>query len=111
VRYSQRVGVGVIYVLVWCEFQCMVGTGKLLAVGHVTSCCPAYISGRQPVSPPLVINFWTDKTCQRSRTRRDRLSVKAYIYAEVDYCEYIGRRSFTRLPLRDTATPDDTTSY
>jgi len=31
----------------------MVGTGKLLAAGHVTSCCPAYISGRQPVSPPL----------------------------------------------------------
>jgi len=31
----------------------MVGTGKLLAAGHVTSCCPAYISGHQPVSPPL----------------------------------------------------------
>jgi len=32
----------------------MVGTGKLLADGHVNSCCPAYISRRQPVSPPLV---------------------------------------------------------
>jgi len=31
----------------------MVGTEKLLATGHLTSCCPAYISGRQPVSPPL----------------------------------------------------------
>jgi len=31
----------------------MVGTGKLLAAGHMTSCCPAYISGRLPVSPPL----------------------------------------------------------
>jgi len=31
----------------------MVGTEKLLAAGHVTSCCPAYISGRRSVSPPL----------------------------------------------------------
>jgi len=31
----------------------MVGTEKLLATGHVTSCCPAYISGRRSVLSPL----------------------------------------------------------
>jgi len=35
----------------------MVGTEKRLATGHVTSCCPAYISGRQSVSPPLAKNI------------------------------------------------------
>jgi len=35
----------------------MVGTEKLLAAGHVTSCCPAYISGRRSVLPPLAKNI------------------------------------------------------
>jgi len=34
----------------------MVGTEKLLAVGHVTSCCPAYISGHRSVLSPLAKN-------------------------------------------------------
>jgi len=39
------------------EFYCIEGAGKLLAAGLVTSCCPAYISEHQPVSPPLASEF------------------------------------------------------
>jgi len=35
----------------------MVGTGKLLAAGQVTSCCPAYITGRRLSSTPLESDF------------------------------------------------------
>jgi len=35
----------------------MVGTEKLLATGHVTGCCPAYISGRRSVLSPLAKNI------------------------------------------------------
>jgi len=45
------------------------GCRKLLAAGHVTSCCLAYISERRAVLPPLAREFLVDKTCKRRRTR------------------------------------------
>jgi len=50
---SQWVGVLCKYSSDFKECRRRVGAEKLLAAGHVTSCCPAYISGRGPVSPPL----------------------------------------------------------
>jgi len=47
----------------------MVGTGKLLAAGHVTSCCPAYISGRQSVSAPLVSDFLDEKDVFKKKNK------------------------------------------
>jgi len=54
----------------------MVVAGKLLAAGHVTSCCPAYISGRRHVLPPLEGEILTEKTWKRTRTRIEILALR-----------------------------------
>jgi len=50
----------------------MVGTGKLLAAGHVTSCCPAYISGRQHVSPPLASKILDCEDLFKKKNKKNR---------------------------------------
>jgi len=48
----------------------MVGTGKLLAAGHMTSCCPAYKNGRPPSSTPLASDFLYRKDVFKEEGRR-----------------------------------------
>jgi len=54
----------------------MVGTGKLLAAGHVTSYCSAYISGRQPVSPPLASKILDREDLFKKKNKNTKVQVK-----------------------------------
>jgi len=91
---SQWVDVSCKCASVFKKCWCMVGTGKLLAAGHVTSCCPAYISGRWPVSPPLESYILRREDVWRRRTRvRDstkRLRQAKYDPAYSTYDEWLG---------------------
>jgi len=95
----------------------MVGTGKLLAVGYVTSCCSAYISGRQPVSPPLASEILDgEDVCKKKnkKTRRFQLAVRCVLYdiktyttdgALYDTCAYISYAEHTtNIASYDTVT-------
>jgi len=72
----------------------MVGTGKLLAAGHMTSCCPAYISGRKPVSPPLESCILRRQDVRRRTRTKD--STERVRQATDDSASECDRRRTTR---------------
>jgi len=69
----------------------MVGTGKLLAAGHVTSHGLTYISGRLPVSPPLARRFLENEdVLSKNKNRSSRIVIINVFY---DVQSHILRRS------------------
>jgi len=57
----------------------MVGTGKLLAAGLVTSCCPDYISGRQPVSPPLASEILDSEDKYKKESKKNKSISQVFV--------------------------------
>jgi len=71
----------------------MVGTGKLLAAGHVTSYGLAYISGRLPVSPPLGRRF-LEKYEQEQEQIEPNCNIQRILRCTVAHSTTFGRISY-----------------
>jgi len=82
----------------------MVGSGKLLAAGNVTCCCPAYKSGRQPVSTPLASKILDCKDLFKKKNRKiERCSVQNVLIRQKIHI--YDRRAYSTLS-RTTSTPN-----